>query len=297
MITILTPTYNRDFTLTNLYKSLLEQTDKRFEWLIVDDGSIDTTKSLVDKFKEEEKMDIKYFYQENGGKHRALNLGIEKAAGELTFIVDSDDVLTENAIEEIYNTWKDVSEKNLCGISFLRGFTPEKCIGDEHSSNYVIDDFINMRFNKGIGGDKAEVWVTQKLREIPFPEIEGEKFFGESYVWINLAKNYKMLFVNKIIYITEYLEGGLTKSGRKLRIQCPIGGMINAEQALGKEFNIKDRIKNAMLYVCYGCFAKIKFGNMIRQSSNRLIVIIGIVPGYVIYRYWRHKYLDKGTKE
>ena len=72
--TILTPTYNRGENLKKLYKSLLKQKDNNFEWVIVDDGSTDNTKEIIQQFLQEAKINLKYLYKENGGKHTALNL-------------------------------------------------------------------------------------------------------------------------------------------------------------------------------------------------------------------------------
>ena len=68
MITVFTPTYNRAHLLPQLYQSLLQQKTKDFEWLVVDDGSRDNTKELINSFMAEGRVNIRYIYQENGGK-------------------------------------------------------------------------------------------------------------------------------------------------------------------------------------------------------------------------------------
>ena len=74
MITVLTPAYNRAYILNNLYKSLCLQSDRDFEWIIVADGSSDNTETIVKYWiRENTLFPIRYFKQENGGKHRALN--------------------------------------------------------------------------------------------------------------------------------------------------------------------------------------------------------------------------------
>ena len=101
-ITILTPTYNRAGTLPKLFESLQGQTSKDFEWIVIDDGSKDNTTELVKEFVEKaEGFLVTYLKQDNSGKHVALNNGISKAQGELIFIVDSDDWLSDNAVETI----------------------------------------------------------------------------------------------------------------------------------------------------------------------------------------------------
>ena len=102
LITVFTPTYNRGYTLENLFNSLLVQTNKNFEWLIVDDGSTDNTEDLVNRFKDVSSFKIRYIKKKNGGKHTAINCGVNLAEGFLFFIVDSDDQLTKDAIENLY---------------------------------------------------------------------------------------------------------------------------------------------------------------------------------------------------
>ena len=76
-VTVFTPTYNRAYTLERLYKSLLNQTSYDFEWLIVDDGSTDNTSELIKSFQNNHFFDVRYYKQENSGKHVAINNGVD----------------------------------------------------------------------------------------------------------------------------------------------------------------------------------------------------------------------------
>ena len=121
LLTIITPTYNREELLPRLYESLLKQTEQDFQWMIIDDGSTDHTQKLIKQYQSDNKIEIQYIYQNNGGKHRALNNGIQRIHTELTFIVDSDDYLREDAtaiIKAYHEKYK--AEDRLCGYSFLR---------------------------------------------------------------------------------------------------------------------------------------------------------------------------------
>lgn len=284
IITIITPTYNRVKLLPRLFNSLLNQKRYNFEWLIIDDGSTDNTEYVVSTFKTDY-FHIRYFKKENGGKHTALNLSFKHINTELSFIVDSDDYLLPDATLTIEEDWKKYKRHDLCGISYLRGYSANTVIGDICSKDYCIDSFINMRFNKHINGDKAEVWVTKYLTEYQFPEIPGEKFFGESYIWIMMAKKRDMLFRNKIIYITEYIEGGLSKSGRALRIKCPLGGMISSEIIMTSEFSLYHRIKGGIAYCCYFFFSSKR--GYLRLRKHCLLKLICFVPGFFLYLIWK----------
>ncbi len=295
VVAVLTPTYNREKELHNLYESLKSQTDKSFYLIIVDDGINDNTEESVSVCNSENNISFIYIKQKNSGKHIALNTGVAVITAPLTFIVDSDDVLTHDAIETIISDSAEVlTNDKLCGVGYLRGYSETQVIGDRYSANRFIGNFTEERFNKGIGGDKAEVWKTDDLKDIPFPEFEGERFFGESYVWCTLAKTKDILFINKIIYITEYLAGGLTKSGRRLRIKCPKGGMTNAELMMSSDFGLKSRIKGAMLLVTYAKFDKIGFLATLKKVKQKSLALICYLPGVALYIYWKKKFLNDG---
>lgn len=291
LITILTPSFNRANKLPALFQSLKKQSRFDFEWLIVDDGSRDATKSEVDNFiASNPPFSVQYVYKENGGKHTALNVGIRRIESELTFIVDSDDILTSDAIETIKKDWEKNQCQNLCGIGYLRGYINEKkCIGDKYPKDYLIDTFINVRYNQNINGDKAEVWVTKYLKENPFPEYKGEKFISESVVWIKLALKNPMIFINKIIYQTEYLENGLTQTGRPIRFRSPKGMAYGSLLTMSPEFSLKIRIKETLLYIVYSKFGDKPFWEIIKCPYKKLLVCC-YLPGLVLYHYWKKRY-------
>lgn len=102
MITVFTPTYNRAHLLHRVRQSLLQQNFVDFEWLIVDDGSTDETEQLVQSWITQNPIiPIRYIKKTNGGKHTAINTGVQAAAGELFVILDSDDQLLPDALKLI----------------------------------------------------------------------------------------------------------------------------------------------------------------------------------------------------
>ncbi|OSP88038.1 sugar transferase [Lactococcus lactis] len=289
-LTILTPTYNRAYILPQLYESLLKQTEPDFIWMIVDDGSTDETENLIKGYILEKKICIVYIKQVNGGKHRAINTGAKQIVTDATFIVDSDDYLTDDAVENILSNWNHVVENGLMGISFLRGYSEKQVIGEKFPDDFLIENFNNMRYNRGIKGDKAEIVDSNILKQTPFPSIPNEKFMSEGVVWKELSHKGKSLFINKIIYITEYLEDGLTHSGRLLLIKNPLGAMLNAKLAMTNEFKKKLRIQNSLLYIAYGFFAKKKVREIITESGQRKLVRVNLLFGWMIYVIWKIKY-------
>lgn len=248
-VTVFTPTYNRAYILPKLYESLKKQICNDFEWLIVDDGSTDETEKIVRGWLTEETFPIRYIKQLNGGKHAAINRGVLETKSELFFIVDSDDQLTPDAIAIIKQKYQEVRDDDtVAGIIGMRIYPDGKRIGGEASFEDTICTRSDFRYKKKINGDLAEVYKTDILRKYPFPIIEGEKFCPESVVWLKIAKKYKLLFVNKGIYVCEYLADGLTHHVDQIRIKSPHLAVINYVLEYGCDTLLKNKIKDAINY-------------------------------------------------
>ena len=242
--TVFTPTYNRAYLLSNLYNSLIKQSNKNFEWIIIDDGSTDDTEELISKYIKEKKINIIYKKVDNGGKHRAINKGIKIANGKVFAIVDSDDQLTFNAIEKLYEWFSNLKEdKKYCGVAGNRGYRNGKIIGSTFSGNVISCSAIE-RNKYNIKGDKFEVYYTNVLKKYPFPEFEGEKFLSEIIVWTRMAKDgYIIEWHNDIIYLCEYLNDGLTTNNYKLLRNNPKGYALRIkEQVLYANISFKQKL-------------------------------------------------------
>lgn len=215
MLSIITPSYNRAYLLGRLFDSLKMQSNYNFEWIIIDDGSIDNTKEIIREIQEGcREFPIVYIYQQNGGKHRAINSAVKNANGEFIFIVDSDDYITQDAVNTIEQWAKKIVDNNeIAGISGLRAYVDGRIIGGfgNIKENEYVEITNLQRKQYGLLGDKAEIYKREILLKYPFPEFENEKFLSEEAVWNIIARaGYKLRWYNKVIYYTEYLEDGLT---------------------------------------------------------------------------------------
>lgn len=215
-ITVFTPTYNRAYIIRDVYISLVKQTYRNFEWLVIDDGSSDNTEDIIKEFIQENKIEIRYFKKENGGQHTALNKAIELAKGRLFMIVDSDDFLTDNALERIIYWEKTIQGKHgYAGISGLKVYRNGKVIGNSWSSkaNYIdATNFERKKFN--LLGDKAEVYYLDVLKEFyPIPVYQGENDVEKAVLWNRIANaGLQIRWFNEGIYVCEYLEDGMTRN-------------------------------------------------------------------------------------
>lgn len=249
MITVFTPTYNRASLLSRLYDTLILQTYKNFEWIIVDDGSKDNTKEVVNSFVAERKIDIHFVQQENGGKHRAINTGVSLAKGELFFILDSDDVLPNNALELVAENYKSIKDNaSFAGVSGIDGYFDGQSIGTGLPSELLNCNSVDIRYKYHVKGDMKEIFRTSVMKEFPFPDIEGEKFCPEVLVWNRIARKYKLRYFNKIIYKVEYQPEGLTSNIVKARMNSPIASMICYSEILQLDIPFIDKFKTAINY-------------------------------------------------
>ena len=291
MITVLTPTYNRGYILNKAYNSLVNQSDKDFEWLIIDDGSNDNTKELVNAFIDDSKINIRYFYKKNGGKHTALNFGFKKAKGNYVIILDSDDYLTKDAVKTIKKYVKkyDDNERIAC-LSFLRIHEDGTTIGKEYYEDEVISDYIDFKHNKGFKGDMAEVFKTDILKKFLFPVFGNERFLSEAIVWNKIALDFKTVFINKGIYVCEYLTDGLSKNILKNRIECPIGAYENARMFMNKKFKLVIRLKNSIIYTGFYLTAFKSNKGILNDVPSKFLIIIMYPFGLLFFLYLKAFY-------
>jgi len=209
--TICIPTYNRGYIIKRTIESVVRQSYKNFEIIIIDDGSTDNTREIVHSIQNKYDVEMYYLFQENQGKHIALNNGIKNAKGDFFIILDSDDMLIENALELMKNEWESIpmSQHPLyCGVI-------GKCIntnGNDIGKKFAVENisYIDFHFVLGPFGDCCECIRLDVLRAFEFPQIENVKFVPEAYVFDQIGIKYKLKTTNEILKIVEYLDDGIT---------------------------------------------------------------------------------------
>ena len=214
LITVFTPTFNRKECICKCYKSLCDQTSFNFEWLVIDDGSSDDTRSLIEQWKKEQNsFKIRYAWKENGGLHSAYNRGIELAKTELFVCIDSDDWMPSDAIERIEEIWRKVRDKNYAGIMGIDRYQDGTCVGDQFPAD-VDEMFLYEKMVKyHINGDKKMVHRTEWLKRVaPMPTFKGEKNFNPSYMMYQLDRFGKLYVTNECFCIVDYQPDGMSSN-------------------------------------------------------------------------------------
>ena len=288
-LSIVTPTYNRGSLLSRCYESLSSQTNTDFEWIIVDDGSTDDTAAVVSVFSQD-KFPVTYVKKENGGKHTALNASHGYIQGSFVLILDSDDYLTNDAVQLVKNSWAPyVNDSEVGVVTLLRGKTTKHPLCIAPTPDLPVD-LLRCKRKKIFSSDCCEVIRTELFLKYPFPIFQEERFLSEGALWCRVALTHKCVYINKVIYLCEYLEGGLTKSGRSMRIRNPLGGMYSSELCMHPKNFFLQRVKKSLLYCCYGFFADKSFMQILKETKYPFLVGCCLIPGFIMYKLWKKKY-------
>ncbi|WP_415944956.1 glycosyltransferase family 2 protein [Selenomonas montiformis] len=292
-LTILTTTYNRAHLLPQVFNSLQKQTVKAFEWLVIDDGSTDSTADYMQNLPVVE-FPVQFHRKENGGKHTAMNYSHPFIHGEIVIIVDSDDYLVPDAVETILTDWQRYADKSNIGVlSYEKGGQNGKIISERADvPDYYVCDDIHFCVNHRVRGDRAEVVRTEIFKKFPLPAHENEKFMSEGWLWNNIAIKYRTVYIQKVIYICEYLDMGLTKSGRLLRMKSPLNMMENCKSFFQRETCIRVKMKELLLYCVYALCSDLSFKEKITSSNHPIKTLIMMPFGFLLYIYWRFKYSE-----
>ena len=265
-ITVFTPTYNRAYIINRLYESLQRQEIHNFEWLVVDDGSVDETEELFRTWmNNESKFPIRYYKKKNGGKCRAINFALDLAKGKLFFVVDSDDYLTDDALKKIIAWEKSLpKDEKYCGVAGNLGmssnFTPNTLFETDYYDGTLLDRYRN------IDGERALAFFTEIHKKYRYPEYSGEKFMTEAVIYNRMANDgYKMRFYNDIVWIYEYRSDGLTKAGNSLFLNNPIIAN-NVEAIFQKGLSANELKKMKVLVMIMTFNSALSFPNSVFSS-------------------------------
>ena len=292
LLTIITPTYNRVDCLRNCWESLLAQTNYSFQWLIVDDGSTDNTRALIEELKKRTtEFEIDSLEKKNGGKHTALNASHPLIKGDYVLILDSDDTLTTDAVERVLDAWESFADDESIGrIIFLKGSSVDDPVCRVAHPGLPVDTLKETRIGT-IGRDCCDTFRTELFRKYKFPEFEGEKFIGEGAAFFPMELESLGVYYNEVIYLCSYLEDGLTKAGRGMRLRYPLGGMYNSKTYMHPRLPVKTRVKKGILYSCYAKIAGVPFAKTFRENPYKLLTAATYLPGIVLAAYWKRKHL------
>ena len=284
-ISVLTPTYNRANLLERLYKRLVKNLkyDIEIEWLIMNDGSTDETKNVIKKFIAENKIEIKYFEQENQGKMASINKLVEKATGDLIIDCDSDDYFTEDAfkiINEEYKNYK--NEKDIYGLCFLKYDQDGKNMGNNFKNKKTT--MFDLYFKEVETGEKAIVFFSSIRKQYKHELEHNERFVTEARMYHKMDEKYKMICINKPIMICEYQKEGYTQNIVKQFKENPYGYYDYFKEILQKDMKgvtFDKRLYAIKHYILFSYLTEQYYSKIIKNFENKILYFFLLIPGIV----------------
>jgi glycosyltransferase involved in cell wall biosynthesis len=284
-ITVVTPTYQRATTLPRAYQSLLEQTCSDFEWIVVDDGSDDGTRKLVQDWIGTSPFPISYVFQENRGKHVAENVGAAKASGKLMATLESDDWYLPHAIASFLELWESIpsdEQQLFVGGVALCAYPDGSIVGSRFPADPLDTTYGELRTIHSVTGDKAGFGRVDVVRQFPHPVFEGERLVAEGVQYSRIGRHYLLRCVNQIVKVNDYRPGGLTDMMGELLQENPRTAMLLEREFLIDGASWLQRCKAHAKLTRYALHAK-RPTDTVRMSTSKTLTILSAPLGLALY--------------
>lgn len=263
-LTVFTPTYNRAHTLGRVYESLCAQTCCDFEWLVVDDGSTDGTRELVEGFVREGRIPVKYIYKENGGLYTGYNTAYKVIETELNVCIDSDDAMPPDAVEKILGLWREKGSDRYAGITGLDcDMATMEPLGGRFPEG-MEECYFPELYARGIHrGDSKQVMRTDLMKQVaPQVGFPGEKNFNPVYMLLQVTDKYPVLLTNDCLCLVEYQRGdSMSRNIWRQYLDSPrsFAKMRRLEMSL-KHTTLLNRLRSALHFAVESLIARIVCG-------------------------------------
>ena len=280
-LTVFTPTYNRAYILKQCYDSLCRQTCKDFVWLIVDDGSSDNTKEIVEKWMANDNgFEIRYVYKQNGGMHTGHNKAYELIDTELNVCIDSDDFMPDDAVELIVNFWEENKDSNYSGIIALDVYKNGQVIGKElpNKKSTTLSGY----YQNGGQSDKKLIYRTEIINKYtPYPEFEGEKLVHLDYKYFLADEDDELLIMNKPVCVVEYMEDGSSKNMLRQYYKNPRGFAFMRKVSMKYDTGFFKNFKTCIHYVSSSFISKNR--KFVKESPRKGMTVLATPFGFALY--------------
>lgn len=287
-ITVFTPAYNRADLLSRCYKSMQEQTNQNFVWMVIDDGSTDNTLDVLKKWEmEHNTFEFVYYTKENGGLHTAYNTAIEHINTPLCVCIDSDDYMPKDAIEKMLNFWNKYGSDKYAGIVGLDYYTNGEIIGDKLPNQKSIN-LIDLMIGKYPinNGDRTNVVRTALYKKYaPMKVFKGEKNFNPHYMHLQISQEYDFLVMNENLRFVEYQDTGMSASILKQYKNSPNSfAEIRKLYLSFPETSFKFKFKHS-IHLVSSCILSGNLLKAFKYTSHKTILVCAIPFGIMLTGY------------
>lgn len=253
MISIVVPMYNASKTIVRCLDSIKNQTYRgSLEIIIVNDGSIDNSRQIVENYVlENQTLDIKLINQENGGVSKARNAGLKIATGEYIAFLDSDDEWLPGKVQTQIKYLADEG-RNIDFVCSLRNHERLTFPYSVSNNDYAEINLKRLLF-KVVGQTSTALFKRKILANTGYFD-ESQKYSEDANYWMRISNHNKMIILNKTLVITGGGKPSVGHSGLSSDIEAMEKGVQkNIEEVYGlKRINISE-------YLFFKCFSKIKY--------------------------------------
>ncbi|MBA3866215.1 MAG: glycosyltransferase [Solirubrobacterales bacterium] len=287
-ISVITPSYQRAGTLARLHESLLAQTFTDFEWVVVDDGSTDGTEAMLAAWARDAPFPIRCRWQENAGKHAAVNRGVELSKAQFCALMDSDDWYTPEALERMLFHWDSIPIESRDEFATVEGLCADPrggVIGDRFPAQVFDSNTFETAFAEGITGDKIGMYRRDVLAEHPFPEDLGWHV-TPALVWNRIAARWSSRSVNEVWAHKEYLSEGLSDRETELRLRFSRAQLIFWREfaAMPRRMPLRVRSRANANYLRYSLLCGVGLRRALRRAPKLGWALLALAPGLLLYR-------------
>lgn len=291
-LTVFTPTYNRADLLRRCYESMKRQTRRDFIWMVIDDGSTDETRSVVEKWMmEPQEFEIQYYYKENGGLHTAYNEAIAHIETELCVCIDSDDYMPDDAVEKILVFWEEHGSDQYAGIVGLDYYLDGRLIGDPLPNQKSVNliDLLIGRYRLH-NGDRTNVVRSALYKKYaPMQVFPGEKNFNPHYMHLQISREYDFLVLNENLRFVEYQPGGMTNSMYKQYRNSPRSfAEIRKLYLSFSNTSLQFRLRHS-IHLVSSCTLAGNCARAVKESPRKLETVLALPLGLLLALYIKLK--------
>ncbi len=290
--TIFTPIYNRKHTIHRVWESLKNQTNKNFEWILIDNGSEDNVLPLLEEYKSKADFTVKIYKQENKGKYIAFNRVLDLAKGELLFPADSDDTFEPNLIERMNEIWAKYKADDVSGITMLCKDEDGEIVGEKFPFDEGISTYKDILYKHKVGGEKWGCIRVDVLKKYPFPTNFNVKYFPDAYVWDQIGFNYKTVYVNEPL--RTYFQDAGNQIMKEKNVSEDFMKMKNFYTLWKINYvfpNVKEYLTLSESYEMYvflwiSAFkGKVSVSQVLKQlkrTKSKILALLFLIPSYLI---------------
>lgn len=283
-LTVFTPAYNRADLLPRCYESMLRQTNHDFIWMIIDDGSTDNTRQLVQQWMDAPKpFELVYYYKENGGLHTAYNEAISHIQTELCVCIDSDDFMPDDAVERILTFWQAQGSRQVAGIVGLDYDLQGNVIGDPLPDQKTVNliDLLTGKYPIR-NGDRTNVVRTELYKKFaPMQVFDGEKNFNPHYMHLQISREYDFLVLNENLRFVDYQPGGMSDSMFRQYRNSPRSFAETRKLYLSfPNTGFAFRFRQCIHYVSSSIIARNR--HFLRQSPAKALTLLAVPFGILL---------------